>query len=63
MVKDGTSYENLAVKIYSLLAERAKADVKIEGPKVYLDSPDGKREFDVVIRHSIFGHPYVSVVE
>lgn len=64
MAKDGKKYENLGVQVYKILAKKLEeTNVEIEGPRAFLESPYGEREFDVVLRHKLMGHSYVTAVE
>lgn len=61
-MKAGTEFERLARDIFDLIS-RDEPHVNIEGPKVFLDGTDGKREFDLVVRTKAAGLIFLTVVE
>lgn len=61
-MKAGTEFETLAKDIFDLIA-KGEPSTNIEGPKVFLDGTDGKREFDLVIRTRAAGLDFLTVVE
>lgn len=60
--KRGTEFEQLAKDLFELLSINDKYTT-VEGPKVFLDGKDGKREFDVVIRAVVADLNILTVVE
>ncbi len=61
-MKAGTEFEILAKDIFDLIA-KDEPSTNIEGPKVFLNGIDGKREFDLVIRTRAAGLEFLTVVE
>ena len=62
MTKAGDEFENLAKKIFDTLAAKDTSTV-VDGPKVFLEGKDGKREFDLVLRSQVAGFDLLTVVE
>ena len=60
--KAGTEFEELAKEIFDLIAKQ-ETNSTIEGPKVFLEGKDGKREFDLTIRSTAVGLNFLTVVE
>ena len=61
-MKAGTEFEALAKDIFDLIT-KDEPSTNIEGPKIFLDGTDGKREFDLVIRSRAAGLEFLTVVE
>lgn len=59
--KSGKSFEALVAKIYTILSEN-EANTKVTLDEE-LDSPDGPRQFDVVIRSTVADISLITVVE
>ena len=59
---DGKDFEALATYLYALLSAREEY-TEIEGPRVIIESPDGPREFDLVIHSTMAGIPIFTVIE
>ena len=55
-------FEELTNELFSKLAASEKFTI-VEGPRVLLQSPDGEREFDLVIRAKVAGLDLLTVVE
>ena len=58
----GDDFEDLSKFLFDQVVEKSP-NVKIEGPKVFLEGPEGKREFDLVIRTIAFEQEYLTVIE
>ena len=58
----GDDFEDLSKFLFDIVVEKSP-DINIEGPKVFLDGPEGKREFDLVIRTEAFNQEYLTVIE
>jgi hypothetical protein len=59
--KTGKSFENLTKRIFELLSGN-EAYTKVE-ENVFLDSPDGPRQFDVIIRSKVATLDFLTVIE
>lgn len=57
----GKDYESLTEKVYNLMT-RNEAYTSVE-KDVYLDSPDGPRQFDVILRSNVAGMDLLTVIE
>jgi len=58
----GDDFEDLSKELLDLIVAE-EPNMKIEGPKVFLEGPEGKREFDLVIRTIAFEQEYLTVIE
>lgn len=61
-VNSGEDFESLVAYTYAILSENEEY-TRIEGPRVFIESPDGRREFDLVIHSRAAGMPIFTVLE
>lgn len=62
MRKKGDEFEEMVAYLYHILSENDEY-TSVEGPKVFLDSPEGRREFDVVVRVKAVSLNFLTVIE
>lgn len=62
MANDGKAFEILAKDLFELLS-KADPNTSVEGPRVFIDSPDGPREFDLVLRSKVSNLDILTVIE
>ena len=58
----GVDFEQLSKELFELASEN-DLYTTIEGPRVFLDGKDGKREFDLVLKSKVAGIEITTVVE
>lgn len=62
MAKAGDKFEEQVKWLYDLLSAQ-EGYTSVEGPKVKIPSPDGEREFDVVLKVKACGIEFLTVIE
>lgn len=62
MVIAGLNFEQLVKDLFDHLSINEEF-TSVEGPRVFLDGKDGKREFDVILRSQVAGIEMLTVVE